>query len=173
MFSRKQHHAGYHFQPNQMYYPNMGERYYPVSPYINYPSQFPVPSYQHPSVAFQQQPFMNNNWNMNTLPNQNPYPSTYSGGKGIVQSIFQNPLEPKDPYAQQMQMGYNQMNFNPYPKPNLIAKPNGGIGTIMNSFKGQDGNIDLNKMMNTAGQMINAVSQVSSMVKGLGGMFKV
>jgi hypothetical protein len=66
-----------------------------------------------------------------------------------------------------------QMNYNPYPKMNTVPRPNGGLGTIMNSFKGQDGNIDINKMMNTAGQMMNAVSQVSAMVKGLGGMFKV
>jgi len=30
----------------------------------------------------------------------------------------------------------------------------------------------LNKMVDTAGQMVNAVSQVSSVVKGFGGMFK-
>ncbi|AEH53575.1 conserved hypothetical protein [Heyndrickxia coagulans 2-6] len=41
----------------------------------------------------------------------------------------------------------------------------------MNSFKSQDGSIDFNKMVNTAGQMINAINQVSSMVKGLGGLF--
>jgi len=43
----------------------------------------------------------------------------------------------------------------------------------MNSFKTQDGTFDVNKMVDTAGQMMNAVTQVSSMVKGLGGMFKV
>jgi len=43
----------------------------------------------------------------------------------------------------------------------------------MNSFKGQDGSLDINKMVDTAGTMMNAVSQVSSMVKGLGGIIKV
>ncbi len=44
---------------------------------------------------------------------------------------------------------------------------------ILNSFKSQDGTVDINKMVNTAGQMMNAVTQVSSLVKGFGGMFKV
>jgi hypothetical protein len=42
----------------------------------------------------------------------------------------------------------------------------------MNSFKSQDGTVDVNKMVNTAGQMVNAVTQVSSIVKGIGGIFK-
>jgi len=65
------------------------------------------------------------------------------------------------------------MVMNPYPKHNIIPKQNGGMQSLMNSFKSQDGSIDFNKMMNTAGQMMNAVTQVSSLVKGLGGIFKV
>lgn len=48
-----------------------------------------------------------------------------------------------------------------------------GIKSVMNQFKTQDGSMDITKMMNTAGQMMNTVSQVSSMVKGVGGFFKV
>jgi hypothetical protein len=54
-----------------------------------------------------------------------------------------------------------------------MPKQPGGMNSLMNSFKSQDGSVDFNKMMNTAGQMMNAVTQVTSLVKGLGGMFKV
>jgi hypothetical protein len=67
--------------------------------------------------------------------------------------------------------GYPTMN--PYPKQNVLPKQPGGVQSIMNSFKSQDGSVDFNKMMNTAGQMMNAVNQVSSLVKGFGGFFKV
>ena len=66
--------------------------------------------------------------------------------------------------------GYPMMN--PYPKQNGNIKQPGGVQSILNSFKSQDGTVDVNKMVNTAGQMMNAVSQVSSIVKGFGGMFK-
>jgi hypothetical protein len=65
-------------------------------------------------------------------------------------------------------------NFiNPYPKLNIMPKQPGGMHSLINSFKSQDGSVDFNKMMNTAGQMMNAVTQVTSLVKGLGGMFKI
>jgi hypothetical protein len=150
--------------------------YHPVPTYTNIaPNPLAVSNYQpYPFVgapAYEPiYPGMNH---------QYPYPlqnhqlvPPYAQNKNNILSIFQNPLEPKSPYSQ-MGIGQQPMIFNPYPKPNAIPKPNGGIGSIMNSFKGQDGNIDINKMMNTAGQMMNAVSQVSAMVKGLGGMFKV
>lgn len=91
-----------------------------------------------------------------------------------AQFLFQNPLQPKEEmwpnqYSQQMN-GYPVMN--PYPKPNGMLKQPGGIQSLMNSFKSQDGTVDVNKMVNTAGQMVNAVTQVSSLVKGLGGIFK-
>lgn len=91
-----------------------------------------------------------------------------------AQFLFQNPLQPQDepvsnPYLNQMN-GYPTMN--PYPKQSGMIKQPGGIQSLMNSFKSQDGTVDINKMVNTAGQMVNAVSQVSSLVKGLGGIFK-
>jgi len=62
--------------------------------------------------------------------------------------------------------------MNPYPKQSFIPKQPSGVQSIMNSFKAQDGSLDLNKMVDTAGQMMSAVTQVSSMVKGIGGIFK-
>ncbi|WP_462411996.1 YppG family protein [Neobacillus sp. Marseille-QA0830] len=90
------------------------------------------------------------------------------------QFLFQNPLQPKDETIPQPYMpmgGYPSMN--PYPKQSFIPKQPNGMQSIMNSFKSQDGSIDFNKMINTAGQMASAVSQVTSLVKGFGGIFKV
>lgn len=88
--------------------------------------------------------------------------------------LFQNPLQPEDDpiygyYSQQADF----QNYNPYPQQAFMPKQPSGLQSIMNSFKSQDGNLDVNKMVDTAGQMMNAVTQVSSLVKGLGGMFKV
>jgi hypothetical protein len=61
----------------------------------------------------------------------------------------------------------------PYPKPHSPAKQQApGWQSIMSQFKTQDGTFDINKMMNTMGQMVNAVNQVSAMIKGLSQTFK-
>ncbi|WP_409251140.1 YppG family protein [Bacillus sp. SCS-153A] len=109
-------------------------------------------------------------------PNQQGNYNFYSQPPVYSHQYFQNPLQPEEPSYYPQQPGYNNYHgmTNPYPKGSFMVKPqSSGMGTIMNSFKSQDGSLDFNKMVNTAGQMMNAVSQVSSMVKGLGGMFKV
>jgi hypothetical protein len=61
----------------------------------------------------------------------------------------------------------------PYPKPGpLLAAPAPGIQSLMAQFKKSDGTYDINKMMNTMGQMINTVNQVNGMLKGLISTFK-
>jgi hypothetical protein len=89
------------------------------------------------------------------------------------QSLFHNPLQPKE---EQIAYPYMPMNgypiMNPYPTKSFMPKQSGGMQSILNSFKSQDGSVDLNKMISTAGQMANAVSQVTSLVKGFGGIFK-
>lgn len=103
---------------------------------------------------------------------QGLYPNQYFPQKES-QSLFHNPLQPKE---EQMPYPYMPMNgypiMNPYPKQSFIPKQSGGMQSILNSFKSQDGSVDLNKMISTAGQMANAVSQVTSLVKGFGGIFK-
>ncbi|MHC0035761.1 YppG family protein [Pseudoneobacillus sp. C159] len=169
MFSPNQFDRTYFWHPNEMER-NMGNYYYPGNPYITGHPSNPAMQYAPTTNPYYQSPLggyhYQQQWQSPMIP-----PSNY--GKNKTTSLFDNPLEPVDNYYQQNQMMQQHMNYNPYPKPNMIQKPNGGFGTILNSFKGQDGNIDLNKMMNTAGQMVNAVSQVSAMVKGLGGIFKV
>ncbi|WP_066369571.1 YppG family protein [Neobacillus fumarioli] len=123
---------------------------------------------------------------------QNPYPEHYmpfaqSFQHGFIpqtvshqpssqkdaQFLFHNPLQPSEemvPKPYPPVQGFSVMN--PYPKNKLLAKQPNGMQSLMNSFKSQDGTIDFNKMINTAGQMMNAVNQVSSLVKGFGGLFK-
>lgn len=154
--------------------------------------QHPYPVMQGMNGQQNWDPYMNLYFTQNNQPIQgiNPYlfqqenqgyhqqqpmfqPSTNTP---YSQTIFQNPLHPpEESYAQKQQ--FIQPNsypyMNPYPKGSFITKPPSGMKTVLNSFKSQDGSLDINKMVDTAGQMINAVSQVSSVVKGFGGMFKV
>ena len=94
----------------------------------------------------------------------------------ISQKVFQNPLFSPDGNGTQHTQSTiqnQQPYFHPYPKASFLAKQPTGVKTVLNSFKSQDGTLDINKMVDTAGQMMNAVNQVSSVVKGIGGIFKV
>ncbi|AGT32474.1 hypothetical protein M493_11120 [Geobacillus genomosp. 3] len=53
----------------------------------------------------------------------------------------------------------------PYPKPGPLLPP--PRPSFLAQFKNSDGTYDINKMMNTMGQMINTVNQVNGMLKGL------
>ncbi|MCM2531859.1 YppG family protein [Neobacillus pocheonensis] len=144
-----------------------------------YPFQTPPQNYdwypykqENPYYPQQYQPF-GQNFQPGPIPQTVPYSKQQFQQKDS-QFLFQNPLQPKEEVVQQNQ--YMPMNgypmMNPYPKQNTIPKHAGGMQSFMNSFKSQDGSVDFNKMMNTAGQMMNAVNQVSSLVKGFGGIFK-
>lgn len=99
----------------------------------------------------------------------NPPPGTYHTGDE-QHKLFHNPLQPKNPHPTH----YHPYNgFQPYPKPNNNVKPPGGnLGSILNSFKLENGSLDINKMANTAGQMMNALTQASQMAKGISAVFK-
>ena len=161
-------------QQPQAYYPNLTENwggpYLPQQAVQNQPSQpgyHPYPITQNP---------MNHSY-----PGMNPYTNYHMQQYGqpkqqsYAKSIFQNPLEPEmEPSMTNSNQLYGANPYmNPYPKQSFIPKQPSGVKSIMNSFKAQDGSIDINKMMDTAGTMMNAVNQVSSMVKGLGGIIKV
>jgi hypothetical protein len=63
--------------------------------------------------------------------------------------------------------------LTPYPKPGpVLTAPAPGIQSLMAQFKKTDGTYDIDKMMNTMGQMINTVNQVNGMLKGLISTFK-
>ncbi|MEH6941600.1 YppG family protein [Bacillus sp. JJ722] len=87
---------------------------------------------------------------------------------GVKSSPFANPL-----HSPKMQQQMATQYPNPYPKQAFMQKQQpSGFQSVMNQFKTQDGSMDINKMMNTAGQMMGTVSQVQNMFKGLGGFFK-
>ena len=80
---------------------------------------------------------------------------------------FDNPLQPQVKRPP-------QQFANPYPKQQFMQKPQpSGFQSVLNQFKTQDGSVDITKMMNTAGQMVNTFSQMTSVMKGVGGLFKL
>ena len=143
---------------NRQYHPYMnqgqwngagmnGQNFYNMPMHPNYPNN--QPSYYHPQNAY----------------------------KNNTQDIFQNPLHymengDMNQYSSN-HMNQNQGFMNPYPKQSFIPKKQGNMKSIMNSFKSQDGSLDFNKMMDAAGMMMNAMNQVTGLVKGVGGIFKV
>jgi YppG-like protein len=133
-------------------------------PYLNV-----VPSQNNPSLSYFAQPAQSvQGYQQIPMYQQHSNPS-------YAQAVFQNPLiQPKNQSVQKQQMNSSNGHpyMNPYPKASFLTKPPSGMKSVLNSFKSQDGSIDINKMVDTAGQMVNAVSQVSSVVKGFGGMFK-
>ena len=174
------HYQGYNPLPNQ-YHPQVSSeiRQQPTYPFIhgvtrpqplNWAPYLNVdPTQNNPLLSYftqQAQPVQG----YQQMPMQQPYSNT-----SYAQAVFHNPLmQPKKYNAQKQYMnptGHPYMN--PYPKGAFQTKPPSGMKSVLNSFKSQDGSIDINKMVDTAGQVVNAVNQVSSVVKGLGGMFKV
>jgi|GEM_PF-1867208 len=79
---------------------------------------------------------------------------------------FQNPIVPSSPPYHQ----YSQNDIPPpFMTPYMKSSP---FQMLLNSFKNETGTIDFNKMFQTTGQMVNVFSQISSMVKGVGQLFK-
>lgn len=101
----------------------------------------------------------------------------------------QQPISSNFNHQPQFQMPNQMYNNVPYPTPysastqyptpyplqqNQFSQVTPtGVQSIMAQFKNKDGTYNVDKMMNTAGQMIGAVNQISSMVKGLSKTFKV
>jgi hypothetical protein len=110
----------------------------------------------------------------------------------MYQQQYQNPYQ--HPYQQQFQQPYQNFyqplygsgsngNLNgqfmnapyptPYPKPApYLKQQTSGIQTVISQFKKSDGQLDINKMMDTAGQMMSAVNQMGGLFKGVTSMFK-
>jgi hypothetical protein len=185
MFSRKKNQAVYGFSPRLEQYPNQSSLQF-----TDYNGRQQPFHYPYPAPPFE--------WSSNSYPTpyQQGFVNSYPYGQGqgnlgampfigqssamshsYAQNIFQNPLQPQEPdqpYYHPNSVGEPPGYYpNAYPKHAFMPKQPSGIQSVMNSFKAQDGSVDFNKMINTAGQMMSAVSQVSNMVKGLGGMLKV
>lgn len=145
--------------------------YYPSPMYMGYPFGQDMNAMANQNGAHPGY-WGNPQWQQGVNGNQN-----YTGDQNYpAEWILQNPLQPKKNQGGGMNQALAANPYpymHPYPKPSLVNRPPSGVNSIMNSFKTQDGNLDLNKMLDTAGQMMNAVTQVSGLVKGLGGIFKV
>ncbi|MCM3617320.1 YppG family protein [Sutcliffiella horikoshii] len=115
---------------------------------------------------------------------QNPYSSNMQMGGGGQNGFQPNMAIGQNGFPMGMQMPGmpqgggmpNQMGtpfMNPYPTQAQSTKTQTSqVNSFMNQFKGQDGNVDMKKMMDTAGQMMNTVNQLNSMFKGLAATFK-
>jgi hypothetical protein len=120
-------------------------------------------------------PFMNNQFYypyqgyQQNQPFYGPYHSAYP--------ISHNqPINYPMNYQQAGFMGQGSTPFQmlyPYQGPRPVQAPKGGYHSIMNQFKTKDGGYDVNKMMNTAGQMVSTVKQLNGMVKQVGSFFKL
>ncbi len=149
-----------------------------------------VPDYMN-TMPFSGSGMQNSAFPFNMMNNtgQNAFPQTMQMG-GMGQNTFAQGM----PFGGMGQNGYpqqgipqqgvgpsgnfmpNQMGMpfmNPYPTQGQSAKPQTSqVNSFMNQFKGQDGNVDMKKMMDTAGQMMNTVNQLNNMFKGLTATFK-
>ncbi|WP_077618557.1 YppG family protein [Bacillus sinesaloumensis] len=108
---------------------------------------------------------------------QHSYQQYYGGGNQYHYNWNQYPPNTHKQFAPNA-----YPNFQPYGQqpPYSTPYPTGmgqmkqkGAGSILTQFKNKDGTYDINKMMDTAGQMVGAVNQVNSIVKGLTKTFKV
>ncbi|WP_040047727.1 YppG family protein [Bacillus thermotolerans] len=91
-------------------------------------------------------------------------PSGYSPTSG---DLWSHPLYdthmPEGPYHM-----YPTASASPLP----ASQPNSGGSLLLQSFKNKDGSLDINKAMETAGMMVNTVSQISKVVKDMAGWMK-
>lgn len=184
MFGRKKDHSYFAYIPNGMEYPHRASFPDQLVRQQPYPGAYPVPPvHVNPSWFQNQIPYSKIPVNFypnsqgNYLTGAVPFGQSSAMNQQYSQNVFQNPLQPNDDlepsFSPNPYLTSGNFNPNPYPNHKYLPKQPTGIQSMMNSFKAQDGSVDINKMINTAGQMMNAVSQVTSMVKGLGGMFKV
>lgn len=137
--------------------------YYPFNPYI-------PPNWQA-NVAYRIHPYPANHWNMHPLQQQGMpthYPNMVQLPK-YSNLLFQNPLQPDEEFLDES-YAYNNFYQN---SPNIFPIPRPSpLQTVLQSFKTKDGSLDINKMVYTAGQLIQAFNQVTGMAKGLGSIFK-
>ncbi|MFY4776025.1 YppG family protein [Metabacillus sp. RGM 3146] len=114
---------------------------------------------------------------------QNSYGNTYQNTFHEVNQHYANPYPVQGQGGQQQgayqQPALGQNPYNPYPNPYPKQVPytkqqnSAGLQSVVSQFKKADGQMDFNKMVDTAGQMMSAVNQMSSLVKGVSSIFKV
>jgi hypothetical protein len=138
---------------------------------------------------FQGPPFLN----MPIQP-ESTHPNHYSGQPNNMFNPFlmglpQNPIEhPVNPLPIQTILDdplYPIYNMNPYQPPSAFMqnqllglpneeppRPNSQKG-LVEYFLGKDGNVDIDKMISTAGQLMGTLNQFTGLVKGVSSLFKI
>ncbi|AST91606.1 MULTISPECIES: YppG family protein [Sutcliffiella] len=98
-----------------------------------------------------------------------------SQGQQYTDSPFAGPYSMQSGQVDQQNWGANSFGFmNPYPiqTQQQFQQQQKQFSTFLNQFKGQDGSLDMKKMMDTAGQMMNTVNQLNGLIKGITSTFK-
>ncbi|WP_051475516.1 YppG family protein [Bacillus sp. J37] len=126
------------------------------------------PYYEHQPVGYQNQQYIN------PMLSQVHEISFHQNG-------YQQPFQSyQQPYGNGSYNGNVENTFMNYPYPTPYPKPlpyfkqpqPSGFQNVLSQFKKSDGQLDFNKMMDTAGQMMNAVNQMGGLFKGVTSMFK-
>ncbi|MGQ4664329.1 YppG family protein [Metabacillus halosaccharovorans] len=124
------------------------------------------PYYEHQPVGYQNQQYIN---------------PMLSQAHSFHQNGYQQPFQSyQQPYGNGSYNGNVENTFMNYPYPTPYPKPlpyfkqpqPSGFQNVLSQFKKSDGQLDFNKMMDTAGQMMNAVNQMGGLFKGVTSMFK-
>ncbi|WP_223152205.1 YppG family protein [Bacillus sp. 1021] len=135
--------------------------------------------YQQPAGYFYPQP---NQQQMQPLQPQ-PYPQQIQQPPYHQQGQFPPQFYPNQEYGH-MQQPYTPAPpqagmpggppgfVNPYPVPRPNQQQPSQFSGILSQFKKTNGQFDFNKMIDTTGQMVSAVNQVGSLVKGFTSIFK-
>lgn len=125
----------------------------------------------HQQTTYQDPVYYNN-----PVPNQT-YPSDYYPNEQVQQSPFEyysKPSQPENwPYTVPQQPNYYQYEQqNPYIYQQQ-SQPSNPPPSILAQFKTPEGQMDVQKMLSTVGQLANTVQQVSPVIKEIGAMIRV
>ncbi len=114
--------------------------------------------------------------NPHMLYNMYPFAPYYTNQMDFYQPFQISLMQQQQPmfYPPQQQNSFVGP-YTPYPMTNKQnykkQQTQGQFSNIISQFKTSDGNYDINKVMNTAGQMMNAMNQITGIAKQVGGFF--
>lgn len=101
-----------------------------------------------------------------------PYQNSNQATPPFYSAPYQTPFEhfskPNQHTNWQGMVNYQVDNNEFYPQTNKPQTP----GSILTQFQNEDGQVDINKMLSTVGQLVHTVQQVSPMIKQFGSIMK-
>lgn len=145
-----------------------------VYPYHQRPSQ---PVYQEPvnyHYPGSNQTYSADHYPYEQVSNQSPF-EYYSKPSQPENWPYVMPQQSNDyPYEQQDPYYFQQQQLDPYyfQQQQQQQQQNQGPG-ILAQFQTQEGQMDVQKMLSTVGQLANTVQQVSPVIKEIGAMIRV